>query len=87
MRTPPESYLIFKAELKKAQLEKERLKKIYEEKLREMNTELARLKEQISVQKDLMKITMDYALKLEENLEHFRKEVETREKERKNYFQ
>lgn len=34
MRTPPESYLIFKAELKKAKLEKELLKQEYEDKLK-----------------------------------------------------
>tara|TARA_R100000501_G_C2611662_1_gene106141 strand:- start:44 stop:178 length:135 start_codon:yes stop_codon:yes gene_type:complete len=44
MKTPPESFLLFKEELRKAQLEKERLKKDYENKLAEVNQELARLK-------------------------------------------
>lgn len=75
MKTPPESFLIFKEELKKAKLEKERLQREYEEKLKEMNKELARLKEQIAVQQDLMKTTLEYAIRLEENLDHFKDEV------------
>ncbi|SHN28700.1 hypothetical protein SAMN04488057_11698 [Cyclobacterium lianum] len=86
MRTPPESYLIFKAELKKAQLEKERLRKVYEEKLLEMNLELARLKEQIEAQQELMKTTINYAIKLEGDLEDFKEEVENEKKQRKNSF-
>ncbi|PSL05114.1 hypothetical protein [Cecembia rubra] len=75
MRTPPESFLIFKEELEKARLEKERLKKEYEVKLAEMNKELARLKEQIQSQQELIKTTMDYAIRLEENLGNFKNEV------------
>ncbi|MEX0883188.1 MAG: hypothetical protein WDZ72_06915 [Cyclobacteriaceae bacterium] len=86
MRTPPESYLIFKAELKKAQLEKERLRKAYDEKLCEMNRELSRLKEQIEAQQELMKTTIDYAIRLEEDLDQFREEVENEKKQRKNSF-
>jgi len=86
MRTPPESYLIFKAELKKAQIEKERLRKAYEEKLLEMNLELSRLKEQIEAQQDLMKTTINYAIKLEEDLDNFKEEVENEKKQRKNSF-
>lgn len=86
MRTPPESFLIFKAELKKAQLEKERLRKAYEEKLAEMNRELSRLKEQIGAQQELMKTTINYAIKLEEDLGNFREEVENEKKHRKNSF-
>ncbi|WP_162341965.1 hypothetical protein [Cyclobacterium salsum] len=86
MRTPPESFLIFKAELKKAQLEKERLRKAYEEKLAEMNRELSRLKEQIGAQQELMKTTINYAIKLEEDLGNFKEEVENEKKHRKNSF-
>ncbi|WP_375585310.1 hypothetical protein [Cyclobacterium xiamenense] len=86
MRTPPESFLIFKAELKKAQLEKERLRKVYEEKLVDMNRELSRLKEQIEAQQELMRTTIDYAIKLEEDLGSFKEEVENEKKQRKNSF-
>ncbi|WP_114751743.1 hypothetical protein [Pleomorphovibrio marinus] len=86
MKTPPESYLIFKAELKKAQLEKEKLRKAYEDKLGEMNRELCRLKEQIASQQELMKTTINYAIKLEEDMEHFKQEVEEQKKNRRNSF-
>lgn len=75
MRTPPESFLIFKEELEKARLEKERLEKEYESKLREMNRELSRLKEQIHSQQELIKTTLEYAIRLEENLGSFKEEV------------
>jgi len=40
-----------------------------------MNSELGRLKEQISSQQELIKTTLDYAIRLEENLEIFKTEV------------
>jgi len=75
MKTPPESFLIFREELLKARLEKERLQKEYESKLGEMNSELDRLKEQISSQQEMMKTTLEYAIRLEENLHSFKTEV------------
>jgi hypothetical protein len=75
MRTPPESFLIFKEELEKARLDKERLKKEYEAKVADMNKELFRLKEQIQSQQELIKTTLDYAIRLEENLGTFQDEV------------
>lgn len=75
MKIPPESYLIFKEELEKAKLEKERLQREYESKLADMNQELERLKEQIQSQQELIKTTMDYAIRLEENLGSFKEEV------------
>jgi uncharacterized protein (DUF3084 family) len=75
MRTPPESFLIFKEELEKARLEKERLKKEFEAKVASMNIELARLTEQIQSQQELIKTTLEYAIRLEENLGNFKEEV------------
>lgn len=75
MRTPPESFLIFKEELEKARLEKERLRKEYEAKIGDMNRELSRLKEQIQSQQELIKTTLEYAIRLEENLGSFKEEV------------
>ncbi|MCC5936006.1 MAG: hypothetical protein JJU34_01875 [Lunatimonas sp.] len=86
MRTPPEAYLIFRAELKKAQLEKEKLRKAYEEKLVEMNRELCRLKEQIFAQQELMKTTIDYATRLEVDLDKLKEEVEKHRKNPKSTF-
>jgi CRISPR/Cas system CSM-associated protein Csm2 small subunit len=86
MKTPPEAYLIFRAELKKAQLEKEKLRKLYEEKLTEMNREFCRLKEQIAAQQELMKTTIDYAYRLEVDLDKLREEVEKNKKTPKSTF-
>ncbi|MFC3417740.1 hypothetical protein [Algoriphagus hitonicola] len=83
MKTPPESFLLFKEELRKAQLEKERLKKDYENKLADVNQELARLKEQIRSQQDMMRTTLEYASNLEVRLEQFKDEVNRFENQRK----
>lgn len=84
MKTPPESFLLFKEELRKAQLEKERLTKFYEEKLNDVNRELARLKEQIQSQQDMMRTTLEYANNLESGLEQFKKEISHSNFQRKN---
>ncbi len=84
MKTPPESFLIFKEELRKAQLEKERLKIHYENKLEDVNRELARLKEQIQSQQDMMRTTLEYASNLEIRLEQFKDEVSHSQSQKKN---
>lgn len=75
MKTPPESFLLFKEELRKAQLEKERLKLYYEQQLIEVNKELLRLKEQIQSQQDMMRTTLEYASNLEIRLTEVKEEV------------
>lgn len=75
MRTPPEAFLIFREELKKAEIEKLRLQAEYQAKVQNMNQELAYLKEQISSQQSMMKTTIDYATRLEEELEELRQQI------------
>ncbi len=75
MRTPPEAYLIFREELKKAELAKLRLQTEYQAKIRNMNQELAYLKEQISSQQSMMKTTIDYATRLEEEMEELQQQI------------
>ena len=75
MKTPPESFLLFKEELKKVQLEKERLILYYEQQLSEVNQELYRLKEKINSQQDMMKTTLEYASNLEIRLTEVKEEV------------
>ena len=75
MKTPPESFLLFKEELRKVQLEKERLKAHYEQQLIEVNQELLRLKEQINSQQEMMRTTLEYASNLEIRLTEVKEEV------------
>lgn len=75
MKTPPESFLLFKEELKKVQLEKERLILYYEQQLSEVNQELYRLKEKINSQQDMMRTTLEYASNLEIRLTEVKEEV------------
>lgn len=86
MRTPPESYLIFKEELKKAEIEKAKLKEGYEAKIDAMNRELSYLKEQISSQQDMMKTTVEYATKLENELNTLRSKIREDKKNANNSF-
>ncbi len=75
MKTPPESFLLFKEELRKAQLEKDRLKSEYDQNISQVNKELARLKEQIQSQHDMLRTTLEYASILEEKLLQIKKDV------------
>lgn len=87
MKTPPESFLLFKEELRKAQLEKERLRLYYEQQLTEVNQELYRLKEQIQSQQDMMRTTIEYASNLEMRLIEVKEEVaETSSKIKKTIY-
>ncbi len=86
IKTPPESYLIFKEELKKAELEKQRLKEEYQAKLQDMNTELSYLKEQITSQQQMMKTTINYASRLEEEINGLHSQIEEGKKRRKGSF-
>ena len=75
MKTPPESFLLFKEELRKAQLEKDRLKLEYDNTISQVNNELARLKEQIQAQHEMLRTTIDYASNLEEKLSQIKQDV------------
>ena len=75
MKTPPEAYLIFREELKKGEIERLRLKSEYTSKVEGMNKELAYLKEQISSQQLMMRTTIEYATRLEEELDDLRQQI------------
>jgi len=75
MSNPPEAFMIFKEELAKARLEKERLKKEYEQKTSALTKDLANLKEQISAQQDMLKTAWSYAMELESKLKSLEKRV------------
>ena len=75
MKTPPEAYLIFREELKKGEIERRRLKSEYTSKIEGLNQELAYLKEQISSQQMMMRTTVEYATRLEEELDALRQQI------------
>lgn len=75
MKTPPEAYLIFREELKKGEIERLRLRSEYTTKIRDMNQELAYLKEQITAQQSMMQTTVAYATRLEEELDELRQQI------------
>ena len=52
MGRPPEAFMIFREELRKAQLEKDRLKEEYEKKVEQISKEVGILKEQLSAQEN-----------------------------------
>ncbi|WP_026950416.1 hypothetical protein [Algoriphagus mannitolivorans] len=83
MKALPDSYLLFREKLKKAKIEKERLKLEYEAKLEEVNGELSRLKEQITAQQEMMKTTLEYASNLEKRLCDYQGEIKKAEENSK----
>ena len=83
MKALPDSYLLFREKLKKAKLEKEKLKLEYEGKLEEVNGELSRLKEQITAQQEMMKTTLEYASNLEKRLCDYQNQIKNAEENSK----
>ena len=86
MKTPPEAYLIFREELKKGEIERLRLKSEYTAKIEDMNQELAYLKEQIASQQSMMRTTVEYATRLEEELQALRQQIQ-QDKQKANHSQ
>jgi len=75
MSRPPEAFLIFRAELKRVELEKEKIRKLYEDRLAAMGNELGYLKEQIAAQEGMLKTAFEYASKLEKEMKCLRSEM------------
>jgi len=86
MKIPPQSFLIFKEELRKERLEKERLKAEYEKKISTLAEELSFLKEQIDSQQDMIRRTIDYAVRLENDLNHLNSKVDDDKKNSKRSY-
>ncbi|MCC5920360.1 MAG: hypothetical protein LAT68_09575 [Cyclobacteriaceae bacterium] len=75
MKTPPESFLILKEELAKEKKAKKRIQEKYEEKISQLNEELSFLNEQIMSQQNMMKTTIDYANRLEKELNSLKRDI------------
>ncbi|WP_421871344.1 hypothetical protein [Marinoscillum sp.] len=86
MSRPPEAFMIFKEELKKAQLEKERLKEEYESKIKQFSSDMGLLKEKMAAQEEMMKTALEYAMKLENQLKEFKARVENDDERNSNGY-
>lgn len=76
MTYPPQSFMIFREELLKANIEKERLKKEYQAKIDSLKSEMDILKEQLNAQEDMMKRALEYAIGLEEKMSEFQQNID-----------
>jgi len=76
MARTPQSFMIYKEELRKAEVEKKRLKEEYESKLSELKSELSVLKERIYSQEDMLRRVVDYASNLEETMNQLNSKVD-----------
>jgi len=71
MKRLPQAYMIFREELHRVKLEKKKLKEEYEQYIQQMNQEISFLKEQIDSQHQMLSNSIDYANRLENQLEYF----------------
>jgi predicted HicB family RNase H-like nuclease len=78
----PESYYFYKDQLRKAKEEKEKLKKEYDLKVNGLNDEIDFLKEQIKSQHTMIEQSIEYVLKLEQEIKKFGMELSIEKKEK-----
>jgi len=71
----PESYYFYQDQLRKAREEKAKLKKEYESKIMGLNTEISFLKEQIQAQHTMIEQSIEYVMKLEQQVKTFDMEI------------
>ncbi|WP_296618942.1 hypothetical protein [Marivirga sp.] len=76
----PESYYFYKDQLRRAKEEKEKLKKIYESKINGLNDEISFLKEQINAQHTMIEQSIEYVMRLEEQMKIFDLEISSDKK-------
>lgn len=73
----PESYYFYKDQLRRAKEEKAKLQKEYESKINGLNDEISFLKEQIQAQHSMIEQSIDYVMKLEQQIKTFDLELST----------
>lgn len=76
MAKPPESFMIFREELAKARLEKKRIQQECDQKVKQLSDEMNILKEKMLAQEEMMKSALDYAQKLENELNSFKQKID-----------
>ncbi len=77
MKRLPQSFVIFKEELNRVKLEKQKLKDEYEKQIRAMQEELDYLKEQLQSQHQMLENSIDYANRLENQVTKFKGKIES----------
>lgn len=77
----PESYYFYKDLLRKSREEKAKLKKEYTDKINGLYDEISFLKEQISSQHTMIEESINYVMKLEQQLKTFDLEISNEKKE------
>jgi len=73
----PESYYFYKDQLRRAKEVKAKLQKEYESKINGLNDEISFLKEQIQAQHSMIEQSIDYVMKLEQQIKTFDLELST----------
>jgi predicted nuclease with TOPRIM domain len=69
--------MIYKEELRKAEVEKKKLQKEYEDRIAKLKKELSVLKERIGAQEDMLRRVVDYASDLEKDIDQIQSRVDT----------
>lgn len=77
MSQTPQAFMIYKEELKKAEVEKKKLQAEYEERIAKLKKELSVLKERIGAQEDMMRRVVDYASDLEREIDQIQTRVDS----------
>jgi polyhydroxyalkanoate synthesis regulator phasin len=80
----PESYYFYKDLLRKSREEKAKLKKEYTAKINGLYDEISFLKEQISSQHTMIEESINYVMKLEQQLKTFDLEISNEKKEKED---
>jgi type I site-specific restriction endonuclease len=75
MSGTPQAFMIFKEELRKAEVEKKRLELHYDSKISNLSQQISVLKEKMVAQEQMMKSALDYAIKLEEELNDVKQNI------------
>ncbi|HET8859072.1 hypothetical protein [Marivirga sp.] len=78
----PESYYFYKDELRRVKEEKAKLKKEYESKINGLNDEISYLKEQIFAQHTMIEQSIEYVMKLEQQINTFDLEISSNNKDK-----
>ncbi|MEQ8548248.1 MAG: hypothetical protein RIC03_10075 [Cyclobacteriaceae bacterium] len=75
MSGTPQAFMIFKEELRKAEVERKRLELHYGSKISNLSQQISVLKEKMVAQEQMMKSALDYAIKLEEELDSVKQNI------------